>query len=1004
MSGFRPQLDPKTTFSQNPSITLFSRKLPRDDKYLAQTFEVPFDTIPTFGESSRCTIPPKTEAIRRITVRSTLPELYTPLGPGYVYPLYSDQVDGGVYVDPDALAIQPGDFVGYFNTQNLNYWATNFTGYTISVAYDSDLTKFVFTSGTYSNIFFKNEGSASFWGFDIRTFDFITPEGYWGYNITDGTLTAPLTLVQAGWIRGYTPPPPTGFSYVDSVATKLIKEARLLIGGQTIDRLTSERLYLEQDLGLAYENQAGLTILEGKNDTGGVYSPREYYTKLTFNLADTLNIGQLERHDVKVEVDFEKFENLPSSLITTGGFFDVNSWRFFNSGVTFGTKQYIDNVLYDPWFDSSWALVYKNYLIIGPMPATGVPSGGVVFYNQDTGTSYIWAPSNASAGYGKKPFVIGNTIYTINGGYLLRADISTILSNPSTLWTGSTYSYFEGTPEVPFGEGKNYIIYLESDARYVYTVYNCNYYTIADYRTALLSGSLAGDNHTWTHNIIVYDVTPPLSASANAAFEAFFATYAPGFTTFSNTQSIYNTTNTLYTRTSYYTAVQTPGNRYIPALDFWNNNVMIRYDSTGGFNSSNSYTFPLLSSGNPASIKDIFPGVFDVVSIPNSNYLINMSFDGRYLYYVITNPLNLIRIDTQNFTSTSSFTRVASGTTVSPWPLTKGGWLNKWVSDGRYTYTGGIFDSGNWKFIRYDSTKDVFSQDAWEYRTDSTFSYNYAYEIPLVAGFDGKYVYYQIANGGGARSSAIFYYDTTKPFGSSSSWGWLDISTSGVVQTSIGTTFTFSPFVPFGGVKFLTGTRYIYLVNLDGRGYPNIAQNFIIFDPLTMTQSLDASVLVKYEKYDTPRKFTKSLLGQTDLNEFTIRSGQVSGNFQLEFSGPVRELWISPDVPALVSRVTIRINNEILIDDDRPVAGVVRAYESHSNMPTGNLYMYNFSFNPEEMVPSGTLNFSRVPYPMIEIKLTSPAVVDTKIRIYSKNFNVFETRAGLGGLAFSSTT
>jgi hypothetical protein len=755
---------------------------------------------------------------------------------------------------------------------------------------------------------------------------------------------------------------------------------------------------------LAYENQAGLTILEGKNDTGGVYTPREYYTKLTFNLADTLNIGQLDRHDVKIEVDFEKFENLPSNLITTSGFFDVNAWRFFNSGVTFGTKQYIDNVLYDPWFDSSWALVYKNYLIIGPMPSSGVPSGGVVFYNQDTGTSYIWAPPNATAGYGKKPFVIGNTIYSVNGAFLLRADISTILSNPSTRWTSSTYSYFADTPEVPFGEGKNYIIYLESDARYVYTVYNCNYYTIADYRTALFSGSLAGDNHTWTHNIIVYGVTPPLSASANAAFESFFATYAPGFTTFSNTQSIYNTTNTRYTRTSYYTAVQTPGNQYIPALNLWNNNVMIRYDSAGDFNSASSYTYPLLASGNPASIKDIFPGVFDGTSIPNTNYLINMSFDGRYLYYVITNPANLMRIDTQNFTSTSSFTRVASGTTISPWPLTEGGWLNKWVSDGRYTYTGGIFDSGVWKFIRYDNTKDVFTQDAWEYRTDDTFSYNYSYEIPLVSGFDGKHVYYQIPTGGGARSSAIFYYDITKPFGSSSSWGWLDISTSGVVQTSIGTTFTFSNYVPIGGVKFLTGTRYIYLVNLDGRGYPGIAQNFIIFDPLTMTESFGASVLVKYEKYDTPKKFTKSLLGQTDLNEFTIPSGQMSGNFQLEFSGPIRELWISPDAPALVSRVTLRINNEILIDDDRPVAGVVRAYESHSNMPTGNLYMYNFASDPERMVPSGTLNFSRIAYPMLEIKLTAPMASDTKIRVYSKNFNVFETKVGLGGLAFSSTT
>ena len=83
---------------------------------------------------------------------------------------------------------------------------------------------------------------------------------------------------------------------------------------------------------------------------------------------------------------------------------------------------------------------------------------------------------------------------------------------------------------------------------------------------------------------------------------------------------------------------------------------------------------------------------------------------------------------------------------------------------------------------------------------------------------------------------------------------------------------------------------------------------------------------------------------------------------------------------------------------------MVRAYESHSNMPTGNLYMYNFASDPERMVPSGTLNISRLAYHMLEIKLTAPAATDTQIRVYSKNFNVFETKVGLGGLAFSSTT
>jgi hypothetical protein len=253
MSGPQVQLDAASTFSQDPEYTLFSAKYEPREVYVAESFEVPFDrSVPAFGGTVSVRIPPKADLMRRVTVRSVLPQLYTPLGPGYVYPYYSDQVDGRIYVQTNTVAIQPGDFVGYFNTQFLSAWATNFVGYAnISVAYDSTLSKFVFTS-VYSNIFFQNEASASFWGFDIRNPDFFrVNDGYPAYNFKNGTLTSHFTLVQSGWIRGFTPPPTTGFSYVDSVATKLIKSATLTVGVQVVDRLTSERLYLEQDFGVA---------------------------------------------------------------------------------------------------------------------------------------------------------------------------------------------------------------------------------------------------------------------------------------------------------------------------------------------------------------------------------------------------------------------------------------------------------------------------------------------------------------------------------------------------------------------------------------------------------------------------------------------------------------------------------------------------------------------------------------------------------------------------------
>jgi hypothetical protein len=129
MSGAQVHLDAKSIFTENPSYTLFSADYTEKEPYVAESYEVPFDqTNVYYDDTSSVQIPPKGDIVRRITVRSTLPALYEPLGPGYVYPLYTDQVDGSVYVQNEVLALQPGDFIGYFNTQFLNAWATVFVG------------------------------------------------------------------------------------------------------------------------------------------------------------------------------------------------------------------------------------------------------------------------------------------------------------------------------------------------------------------------------------------------------------------------------------------------------------------------------------------------------------------------------------------------------------------------------------------------------------------------------------------------------------------------------------------------------------------------------------------------------------------------------------------------------------------------------------------------------------------------------------------------------------
>ena len=992
MSGAQIQIEAGGTFTRDPEYTLFSRTYETHETYLAESIEIPFDrSRPEFGGTVSARLPPKGDIVRRITVRSTLPELYTPLGPGYVYPSYSDQVDGAIFVLTSSyvLAIQPGDFVGYFNTQYINFWATNYTGYAITVAYNSVANKFVFSSGTYSSIIFRNDSSGVFWGFDPRVFDFVTPDGYKGYRLTGGTLTAPLTLVQAGWIRGFTPPPPTGFSYKDSVACRLIKSATLSIGGQTIDRLTSERLIIEDDLGVPYENQAALTILEGKNDPSGVYVPREYYTRLTFNV-DQLPVTQMYRNDIRVDLEYEKFENLPSVPITTTGFFDAGAWAVSNICALTNT----------PGYDTASGVGYKNYIVLGPLTDTSFR-----IYNQVTNIFYTWTPPNAPATVSTmRPLVAGNFIYLYSTSYLIRASLTAILSNPVTPWTYSTYSPLSGVPANVYGGGNNKICDIAADARYVYAYYDANYYTIGGYQTALASSSLAGDNHTWSLTIYVYKATYPLSSTANTAFVNFFSTYGPAYSSYTITQTALTPTSVQFVWSAYYTAAQTSGPQNTPSYTAWGNRFMMRYDTFADINVDGSYTYPVVNlyiypaSTNPLSIKDAFPGQFVLLSIPDNSYL-RLPFDGRYLYTGLLGPV-IIKYDTQNFL-TNSYTQINS----IPFPVetTSGG---VWQTDGKYVYVGGFYNSptSKWVFTRYDS-------NTWEYFYGTTLPTRGSTQTSYPIGFDGKYVYF--ADGDGftdpGRRYVIYTYDTTLPFTDVNSWKWLDFRTDDSVRTSQGTTFTkplftgTSGYAPLQGTLAVAGSRYIYFFEIDGRNY-GTQPNFITFDPLSMTPSLSSSLIIKYEKYEKPPAVPKMLYGQTDLNTFTMRAGRKQDQFRLGFQGPVREFWVTVDVPGTVARVRLLLNGEVIVDDDQVTTSVIRAFEHHTATPSSssNVCTYSFAIEPEKLAPSGTVNFSRIASPMLEVTLASAPVTDLYVRVYAKIFNVLTNQNGLGGLLFNS--
>jgi len=397
-------------------MTYFKTNYETQDSPLGESFEIPFDNQNiTFGSTYECTIPSYGDLLTSTFLRVTLPAIYPPQAGTYVYPQTSTSFSGALYAQKNltyvtadgsnltantsgshffsvgsnviltetaysffnldgvytissvptsnsfvcstkltgvsyngvvsSVGILPAPVVGYYSTQNLNLWAEILVNNQIAVTYDPVQNKFVFTSTTYPFITFASAQDAAFWGFDYR-------QGP-SFPLVNGALTSQWTLPQGGWIQGFLPPSLS--NYDDSVAHKLVKEARVLVGRQVIKRYTGEYMELINDLTIPYENKAILKLMNGTLDFTQAVAAREYYVNIPLG-CESIPLCALTRQQMSIEIDFEEYQNLSNDLNKgTGNFFDPNSYLTYNVS---------QNLLGGSNCNISSTLSYQQYILL----------------------------------------------------------------------------------------------------------------------------------------------------------------------------------------------------------------------------------------------------------------------------------------------------------------------------------------------------------------------------------------------------------------------------------------------------------------------------------------------------------------------------------------------------------------------------------------------------------------------------------------------------------------
>lgn len=82
---------------------------------------------------------------------------------------------------------------------------------------------------------------------------------------------------------------------------------------------------------------------------------------------------------------------------------------------------------------------------------------------------------------------------------------------------------------------------------------------------------------------------------------------------------------------------------------------------------------------------------------------------------------------------------------------------------------------------------------------------------------------------------------------------------------------------------------------------------------------------------------------------------------------------------------------------------LVQPYQHHTNIPTAFVYCYSFALHPEEPVPTGSCNFSRIDNVEFIVDLQeSLRSEEVKLIVIGRAWNVVRYRYGLAGIAFQS--
>jgi hypothetical protein len=238
----------------------------------------------------------------------------------------------------------------------------------------------------------------------------------------------------------------------------------------------------------------------------------------------------------------------------------------------------------------------------------------------------------------------------------------------------------------------------------------------------------------------------------------------------------------------------------------------------------------------------------------------------------------------------------------------------------------------------------------------------------------------------------------------------------------------YSQYLPLIGLYLTDFKIYVTLKNkselIVGVGGPYVVQ-------ATDAEILNMYLLVETVLLDDPeRNFFAStplkwIMTQHQFSgSQTIRSGSTYFQMDLHFNHPTKELTFlyrresnttalnyfnfsgeetGPFNGEAFKSLGLKFNSNDRFTPQNPFFfRVLQPKCHHSRIPQKHIYVYSFALYPQDLQPSGSVNFSRIDNTRINLTFTAALAENAEFQVYGKNINSFTLNKGIALLAFAS--